>query len=149
MRWLCYEWNGAAASLTDDAQRQLPHIQLPPNVVRDWLHKPDAMRSRTCHSIDEAMDWLDEKINLFAPHALGGSQLEHELSLNPYSRQGLLAGKDVVRSMWLTGSRALRLAIITEHPTAGIVDADPARTAEALSPVPAPRDTDLDHVGSF
>lgn len=111
-RWLCFEWTGSARDLGD--QRDLPHTILPPSVVRDWLTKPDAMRSATCKTIDEAIDWLVEKVTLYAPHHVRGSQLDHELSLNAYSRHTLETGKDVVRSMWLTGSRALRLAIIKE-----------------------------------
>jgi hypothetical protein len=115
MHFHAYSWRGdGRAFLDNDAGRNDPGTELPPNMVHEWLRKPQRLLRGAFITPDEAAEWMRVRYTEVAGELAG----DIADALPPdrralYTLHDLRCGNDVVIGHWLRGGGFIHLAVLS------------------------------------
>lgn len=113
--WFCGRWvgHGDVLNKATDADRRNPNVAVPPFETCEWVNKPSEMRAATVHTDDEALTWLADQLDHFAPRLAPG-EAERYREYLPNVRHRLGLRRNITWQFWLSDkATCVALSLVT------------------------------------
>lgn len=114
IRWKCFQTSCDGVVFAKDSDRRDPSRETPPLRVREWLGKPARCLKHQPTTPEDAVDWLRNQFDLYAPQMAGqqATYVDPEVRFGR-ARYDLQVGNDIVWGFWVNGAATmLSMAVI-------------------------------------